>query len=286
MNVRGRVRRGHRDAPSRLAPVLGLAALGVALLAAGGPQRPAIEMVAIPGGVFLMGSATGRDDERPVHSVSISAFSMSRTAVTVGQLRAFVDASGYRTEAERSGGCVVFTGQGWETRSGVDWRHPGFSQGDDHPVTCVSWNDAQAFIRWLNAGSGRHYRLPTEAEWEYAARGGGGYCGAGLDSIAWHEGNSAGATHPVGLKRPNGYGLHDVIGNVWEWCSDWFGPYPSSPQSDPTGATEGTRRVNRGGSWYGAGSGCWRRARNTPDDRGNGLGFRLAADRAPGSDGR
>jgi len=257
---------------------LALAIIGAVGPAAGRRARPEIDMVAIPGGVFLMGSATGRDDERPVHSVSISAFSMGRTAVTVGQFRAFVDASGYRTEAELGDGCVVFTGRGWETRRGADWRDPGFSQGDDHPVTCVSWNDGQAFIRWLNASTGRRYRLPTEAEWEFAAGGGGGYCDAGLDSIAWHEGNSGGSTHPVGRKRPNAYGLHDMIGNVWEWCSDWFGPYTSSTQTDPTGAAEGTRRVNRGGSWYGAGRGCWRRARNTPDDRGNGLGFRLAAD--------
>jgi formylglycine-generating enzyme required for sulfatase activity len=268
------------------------AALALAVLGIGGapavlPQRSDVDMVGIPGGVFEMGSATGRDDERPVHGVRISAFSLSRTAVTVGQFRAFVDASGYRTEAERSGGCVVFTGRGWDTRRDADWRDPGFSQGDDHPVTCVSWNDSQAFIRWLNARTGRRYRLPTEAEWEYAARGGqGGYCDGNLDSAAWFDGNSGNSTHPVGRKRPNAYGLYDMIGNVWEWCADWYGGYPSSPQTDPTGPGDGSSRINRGGAWYGAARGCWRRGKNTPDDRGNGLGFRLAADAPSGLSGR
>jgi len=260
------------------AAAFALASLGLVGAPAGRPQQPVIDMVNIPGGVFEMGSATMRDDERPLHSVRISAFSMSRMAVTVGQFRAFVDASGYRTDAERSGGCVVFTGRGWETSSDADWRNPGFSQGDEHPVTCVSWDDSQAYIRWLNARTGRRYRLPTEAEWEYAARGGGGYCDVDLDSIAWYEGNSGGSTHPVGMKRPNAYGLHDMIGNVWEWCSDWLGAYPATAQTDPTGPAVGSMRVNRGGSWYGAASGCRRRGKNTPDDRGNGLGFRLAAD--------
>jgi len=264
------------------------AALAWAVLAlvgapAGRPQQSGIEMVNVPGGAFEMGSAAGRDDERPVHSVRIGDFSLSSKEVTVGQFRAFVDASGYRTEAERSGGCLVFTGRGWETRRDADWRNPGFRQGNDHPVTCVSWNDSQAFIRWLNARTGQHYRLPTEAEWEYAARGGqSGYCDGDLDSAAWYEGNSGGSTQPVGRKRPNAYGLYDMIGNVWEWCSDWCGGYSSLPQTDPTGSGDGSMRVNRGGAWYGAARGCWRRGRNTPDDRGNGLGFRLAADAPSG----
>jgi formylglycine-generating enzyme required for sulfatase activity len=263
---------------------LALAILGIAGSVAGRPDQSAIDMVNIPGGVFEMGSATGRDDEKPVHSVRIGAFSLSRMAVTVGQFRAFVDASGYRTEAERSRGCVVFTGRGWETRRGVDWRNPGFSQGDDHPVICVSWDDAQAFMRWLTARTGQRYRLPTEAEWEYAARGGqSGYCDGDLDSVGWYEGNSSGSAHPVGRKRPNAYGLYDMIGNVWEWCSDWYGGYPSSPQTNPTGPTSGSSRVNRGGAWYGAARACWHRGKNTPDDRGNGLGFRLATDAPPGS---
>jgi len=198
---------------------LALAALALVGAPAGRPQQPGIDMVNVPGGAFEMGSATGRDDERPVHSVRIGAFSLSRTAVTVGQYRAFVDASGYR----------------------------------------------------------------TEAEWEYAARGGrSGYCDADLDSVAWFEGNSGGSTHPVGSKRPNAYGLYDMIGNVWEWCSDWYGGYPPSLQTNPTGSSDGSNRINRGEAWYGASRGCWRRGKNTPDDRGNGLGFRLAADASPG----
>ena len=151
---------------------LGLAILAVYVSLLASPEKFAIEMVKIPGGSFQMGSLSGKDDEKPLHRVSISAFSLGKTAVTVGQFRAFVNESGYRTEAERGDGSVVFTGRTWEKRREANWRQPGFSQNDSHPVTCVSWNDCREFIRWLNGKTGRRYRLPTEAEWEYAARGG------------------------------------------------------------------------------------------------------------------
>ena len=233
-------------------------------------------MVSIPGGAFTLGSDSGRDDEKPVHAVSLGAFRLGQTPVTVGQFRRFVAETGYRTEAESGNGALAFTGRSWERRRDVDWRRPGFPQGDDHPVTCVSWNDCQRFIAWLNARTGESYRLPTEAEWEFAANG---LQGASLDSVAWFEGNAGGATHPVAALRPNAYGVHDLIGNVWEWCEDWYGGYPDSALVNPRGPASGSQRVNRGGCWYGASLDCrTRRGKNTPDDRGNGLGFRLAAD--------
>jgi len=239
-----------------------------------GRQQIAIEMAKIPGGTVQIGSRSGREDERPLHTVTISAFYLGRTPVTTGQFRTFVDETGYRTEAERGDGCVVFTGQGWDKTRGVSWRNPGFIQNDDHPVTCVSWNDAQEFIEWLNERTGKRYRLPTETEWEYAVgRGSDG----DVDEVAWTERNSGKSTHPVGLRKPNDFGLFDMIGNVWEWCEDWYGPYPAALQIDPSGPRNGSFRVNRGGAWYGANWECrTRRGKNTPDDRGNGLGFRLA----------
>ena len=132
-------------------------------------------MVRIPGGRFQMGSPaaeTGRDGDEGQHWVSLSAFEMGAHEVTVGAFRRFVAASGYRTEAEQGDGCWVSTGGQWEQKKDRDWRNPNFAQGDDHPVVCVSWNDALAYAKWLSAQTGKTYRLPTEAEWEYAARGG------------------------------------------------------------------------------------------------------------------
>jgi len=238
-------------------------------------------MVKIPGGTFQMGSNSGQRDEQPVHTVTVGAFLLGKTAVTVGQFEAFVSDTGYLTEAERGDGSVVFAGQGFDKRAAANWRNPGYQQDNRHPVTCVSWNDCLAFIQWLNTKTGKGYRLPTEAEWEFAARGGlPGDCYGNCDSIAWYGANSNMSAHPVAQKLPNAYGLYDMIGNVWEWCSDWYGPYSSSSQTNPTGSAAGSSRVNRGGAWYGPAIGCRAsdRAKNTPDDRGNGLGFRLALD--------
>jgi formylglycine-generating enzyme required for sulfatase activity len=133
-------------------------------------------------------------------------------------------------------------------------NNPSYFKGDDRlPVEQVSWNDAQAFIAKLNTpNDGYRYRLPTEAEWEFAARGGtaGPYYGD-PDGIAWYDSNSGNKTHTVGQKRPNGYSLYDMLGNVWEWCSDWYGDsyYDGSPAADPKGPSSGQSRVLRGGSW-------------------------------------
>ena len=161
--------------------------------------------------------------------------------------------------------------------------NPSNFKGDDLPVETVSWNDCQDFISKLNAMTGKRFRLPTEAEWEYAARGGKksrGYQYSGnntLGDIAWYSGNSSSRTHAVGTKQPNELGIYDMAGNVWEWCQDWKGSYSSSPLVNPIGAVSGSLRVYRGGSWSSSARGCRTSCRNcfTPNGRDNNLGLRL-----------
>ena len=194
-----------------------------------GPAAAAgMEFVRIPAGEFLMGSASAdaNDGEQPVTQVLISrAFDLGKYEVTQGQ---------------------------WEAVMGSN--PSGFQQcGSDCPVENVSWEDSQEFIRRLNAMDGAGtYRLPTEAEWEYAALAGtaGDGGAADLDAIAWCGEISADRTHPVGGKAPNGFGLHDMIGNVHEWVEDRYGPYPGGAVTDPEGAGSGSLWVFRGGSWY------------------------------------
>ena len=158
-----------------------------------------------------------------------------------------------------------------------------YFKGNDLPVENVSWNDCQEFIEKLNSKSGKglHFQLPSEAHWEYACRAGtrGAYnvSGASLDSLAWYYGNSDSNTHKVGTKSPNAWGLYDMLGNVWEWCSDWYGAYPSGDATDPTGPQNGSGRVARGGGWDDAFGVCRSAYRdgNSPADRLDILGFRL-----------
>ena len=162
--------------------------------------------------------------------------------------------------------------------------NPSSWQGDNLPVEKVSWNDCQTFITKLNQLTGKTFRLPTEAEWEYAARGGSksqGYKYSGsntLGDVAWYTGNSSSKTHEVGTKQANELGLYDMSGNVWEWCQDWFGNYESSAQTNPTGASSGSNRVRRGGSWIGAARSCrvTYRGDRTPTSTDYYLGLRLA----------
>jgi formylglycine-generating enzyme required for sulfatase activity len=215
------------------------------------------EMVFVQGGTFRMG-CTGEqgsdchDDERPAHSVTLSNFYVGKYEVTQAQWKA------------------------------VMGSNPSYFKGDNLPVEQVSWDDVQEFIRKLNAQTGKQYRLPTEAEWEYAARGGsksGGYKYSGSSSIknvAWFDEDwENGSPHLVGEKRPNELGIYDMSGNVYEWCSDWYGNYPASAQSNPVGASSGSNRVFRGGSWNGEATFCcvaYRSYGITCYD----LGFRLA----------
>ena len=281
---------GLPPAPSRRR-LLALAALGLALLGGAvvlawpgrrGPGRPGVAragagpapritnslgmtLVLIPAGAFLMGSIDtdpmAARDERPQHRVRFARpFYLGAHEVTVRQYRAFVVATGYRTEAEAGGaGGFVYDRERGEIRQdpSFTWRHPDDRAGpaDDEPVVQVTWNDATAFCDWLTRREGRSYRLPTEAEWEYACRAGrttrwsSGDDPASLDAYAWTVRNAGGIPHPVGRKRPNAFGLHDMHGNVWEWCLDGYGPYPAEGVVDGSAAAGGRERVLRGGSW-------------------------------------
>ena len=231
--------------------------------------------------------------EHPQHRVTLTkGFYMQSKKVTVGQWREFARGNGYKSETETSGGSYVWAGSKWEKKAGAYWDNPGFSQTDANPVTCVSWNDAQAFAEWLSRKDGGSYRLPTEAEWEYAARAGTMtpfYTGDCLSTgKANYNGNYPGKicskgtyrqkTTPVGAFSPNGWGLYDMHGNVWEWCHDWYGDYPSGSVTNPEGPSSGAYRVYHGGSWPNDARTCrsalrfWR----LPGYQNFNLGFRLA----------
>jgi formylglycine-generating enzyme required for sulfatase activity len=243
------------------------------------------------------------------HHVTLTrGFFLQTGEVTVGQWRSFARATGYRTEAERDGGVYLWSNGGWQKRAGLFWEAPGFIQDDRHPVTCVSWNDAQEFIGWVNGSQGGVHRLPTEAEWEYACRAGSGtarYWGDSPDeaclyaNVADLRAKSANPewtvhpcddgfhqTAPVARYRANRLGLFDMLGNAYEWCSDWYGGYPSAPVTDPGGPSGGAQRVARGGSWSAepASARSAYRFAFAPDYRFDFLGFRLARNEWP-SDG-
>ena len=188
-------------------------------------------MVYVSSGTFTMGGTSEQgsdayDDEKPTHNVTLSSYYICKYEVTQALWRA------------------------------VMGSNPSNFKGDNLPVENVSWNDCQTFINRLNSYTGRNFRLPTEAEWEFAARGGNysrhyKYSGSNyIGDVAWYDDNSGNRTHPVGTKQPNELGLYDMSGNVYEWCSDWYGSYSSYSQSDPTGPNSGSDRVDRGGSWY------------------------------------
>ena len=222
-------------------------------------------LIKIPPGEFSMGSPAtdpaAPPDERPGHLVRITRpFYLGETEVTVAQFRRFVDATSYRTTAEsRKGGGRMFdvTTRKVEQKPEFNWRHPDGSHpfGDQEPVVQVSWKDAVAFCEALTSVEGRLIRLPTEAEWEYACRAGtttrwcSGDAPESLDPFAWTLKNAGYTFHKVGLKRPNRWGLYDMHGNAWEWCSDWYGPYADASTTDPKGPPSGSNRVLRGGSY-------------------------------------
>ena len=236
------------------------------------------EMVSIPGGTFRMGdlSGEGDDDERPAHTVTVPAFMMGKYEVTVGQFRRFVEATEYRTDAERNAdgneGCYIDTSDGWDWTWGRSWQNPGYAIDHKQPVVCVSWNDAQAFIEWLTEKTGESYRLPSEAEWEYAARAGSttkyhfGNSESQLCRYANHADSSTGfdwrnkscsdgvgkRTATVGRYQPNAFGLYDIHGNVWEWVQDcWNDSYAEAPTDGRVWTRGGcSQHVARGGAWY------------------------------------
>ncbi|HEX8503666.1 MAG TPA: formylglycine-generating enzyme family protein [Pyrinomonadaceae bacterium] len=295
-----------------------LLACALALLGAGGCRREAARvapagpdesaraeregMVLVGGGTFRMGSDDEMPDEAPAHEVTVGPFWIDAREVTVGEFARFVAATGYKTDAEAFGWSGVFdreTGE-WARVDGADWRHPsgpGSRAADAEPVCQVSWRDAEAYARW--AGK----RLPTEAEWEYAARGGlkgrryawGDELRPGGRPVAnWWQGSfperdtgedGFRGRAPAGSFPPNGFGLYDVAGNVWEWCADWYGEgfYASSPRADPRGPASGEERVIRGGSWMCSENFCSNyrvaaRSHAAPDTGLDNLGFRCARD--------
>jgi serine/threonine-protein kinase len=258
------------------------------VLPAGGLSVAKMEFVPVPPGVFLMGSPAsekGRvQEEGPQHEVRITrSFSMGKYEVKVSEFREFVKSTGYRTEAEIRGWAWDLRGNKWEKVSGLYWDNPGFIQGEDHPVTCVSWNDAAEFAKWASKVTGRSHRLPTEAEWEYACRAGNrnpygiGPGDGSLKNHAWFLQNSGGKTHPVGGKLPNALGLYDIHGNAREWCLDWYGEYAAGASADPSGPPTGAKRVSRGGNWGArpADSRCADRKSSRPSDASPRIGFRL-----------
>jgi formylglycine-generating enzyme required for sulfatase activity len=280
-------------------------------------------MVFVPGGEFLMGTDDREgfptDGEGPIRRVRVKPFLMDRTTITNAQFAEFVKATGYKTEAERFGWSYVFhllvtpcarhrvVGTAaqtpwWLGVKGAAWARPfgpdsNVRQLRDHPVTHVSWNDAQAYCRWAGKW------LPTEAEWEFAARG-------GLEQARypWGDALTPGGEHvcniwqgrfphlntqedgylgtcPADAFPPNGYGLHNVAGNVWEWTADWFSPtfHVDGSRDNPQGPPEGQAKVTRGGSYLCHKSYCNRyrvaaRSQNTPDSSTGNLGFRCVAD--------
>jgi len=239
-------------------------------------------MVFVQGGTFQMGS--NEYDEKPVHTVTVSDFYIGKYEVTVSEFNEFINATNYKTDAEKKGYSYIWDGS-WTKKNGVTWKcdvkgNTRSMNEYDHPVIHVSWNDADAYCKWKGG------RLPTEAEWEYAARCGNkskGYKYSGsntISNVAWYSGNSGSKTHLVGLKQPNELGLYDMSGNVWEWCNDWYGSYSSSSQTNPRGASSGSYRVLRGGGWYYSGSSCRvaSRSLSNPDLSDSNVGFRFVRD--------
>lgn len=286
------------------------------------------EFVLIPAGEFMMGgqdiasevvgqfaqpkvAATALADEYPSHKVRISKpFFLSRYEVTVGQFRRFTESTGYLTEAEVDGtggwGYNIHTKKSEGRRSYFSWRDTGYPQTDEHPVVNVSYHDAMAYLKWLRDKENRNYRLPTEAEWEYANRAGSQMLYANtndpkqlpryaraldlsrhtdfghVQDLEIEPDDPSAFPTKVGSLSPNAWGLFDINGNVWEWVSDWYGEdyYAQSPVDDPKGPLSGDVRVRRGGGWNSFP--VWLRSSfrniNTPSSRCLNLGFRVARD--------
>ncbi len=264
-----------------------------------------IEMVYVQGGTFQMGSNDGESEEKPVHTVTVDDFYIGKYEVTVAEFEKFINATNYQTDADKGGNSWVYTNSEWKEEDGVNWRYD--AKGDkrprsdyNHPVIHVSWNDAVAYCNWLKKTTGKAFRLPTEAEWEYAAGGGNksnGYKWAGINSesslyryanfadkntdFSWatkSQNDNYTYTAPVGEYSPNELGIYDMTGNVWEWCSDWYDSdyYENSPRNNPQGASSGRYRVLRGGSWISEPNRCRVANRSySSSNRHSSIGFRL-----------
>lgn len=268
------------------------------------PDKSAMPFSWCPRGQFMMGASAndydGEADERPHHPVAFGAgFFLASHPVTRSQFARFADETGYATDAERGAGAFCFRDGEWRVDREINWRWPGFRQPDDHPVVAVSWYDAQRYLDWLNdVRPGHGFRLPTEAEWEYACRAGTTWryiSGNAPSGMTAHSNVAAPArraaptptfaddyvfTSAVARFAPNEWGLYDMVGNVWEWCADWYDPayYARSPRVDPVNDESGTHRVCRGGSGSNNAVVCRSSYRNRyePERAVNILGFRIA----------
>ncbi len=276
-----------------------------------------MEFVKVPAGEFMMGDTLSPEEVdrkwpggqvewyrwcHPRHRVRIGRdFLAGAMAVTRGQFARFVKEARHVTEAEKKGTGWAFKDLKWGEHKGINWQSPLFEQTDEHPVVCVSWDDAKAFCAWLSKVEGATCRLPAEAEWEYAAR-------AGSDAMTWYWGDDErGAqgranvacksdgfeyyfngvedgfkhTSPAGMFQPNAFGMYDVIGNVWEWCEDtWHDSYEDAPSDGSAWEDRGPARILRGGSWNYS-PWCCRsagRGKHEPDSRYHTVGFRVVVD--------
>jgi sulfatase modifying factor 1 len=224
------------------------------------------EMIPVEGGSFLMGndSLFEGNDAKPVHQVTLGGFRISKYEITVAQFRAYCKAK--RRPMPKT---------------------PSWGWKEDHPIVNVSYPEAVLYCKWLSQETGQLYQLPSEAQWEYAARGGhlqqaAVYAGSSLmDSSGWYASNSNLQSHTVGTKLPNAIGVYDCSGNVWEWCSDWYAEdyYKNSPSNNPTGPVKGKYRVLRGGSWGSTPDRCRVDARmdGTPSHHHENFGFRVVS---------
>lgn len=219
---------------------------------------PKPTMIPIEGGTFIMGSDSVGSAEKPKHTVTISSFSMGKYEVTVAEYKAFCTSTDSTMPDE-----------------------PYWGWNDKHPIVNVNFNDAKAYCNWLSETTDQNYRLPTEAEWEYAARGGNksaGYTYSGsndMEEVGWIGDNAGGQTQVVGRKKPNELGLYDMSGNVWEWCEDWYGDYTATTQINPRGPGSGSDRVLRGGSWDSPFTEVGFRLTNNPEYIFSYYGFRV-----------
>ena len=268
-----------------------------------------MKLALLPAGDFRMGTPQTEkwhfEDETPPRRRSLTKpFYMGIHHVTRSQFAAFVQQTNYKTEAEQEGWAMLWNGA-WQKVEGASWRKPGFDQDDNHPVVCVSWNDAVEFCNWLGRTSGKTIGLPTEARWEYACRAGtetiypwgnrpeegNGWCNAadrsitkkfsGWTTFAWDDGYLF--TSPSGKFKANAFGLYDMTGNAWQWCADWY--YQDylkerEPHIDPTGPPSGAYRVTRGGSWRSGPDYCRSavRRKEPPAARNDMLGFRVVVE--------
>ena len=228
-------------------------------------------MVKVEGGTFMMGATSGQGSdvyewEKPTHQVTLSSYYIGQTEVTQALWKAVM---GTTVSQQRD-------------KANTYWPLRG--EGSNYPRYYISWDECQSFVAKLNQLTGKRFRLPTEAEWEYSCRGGNmsrGYKYSGSNTIgdvAWYKDNSNSETHPVATKSPNELGIYDMSGNVWELCQGWYGKYSSNAQTNPTGASSGSYRVSRGGCWFSFANYCRssNRSNLSPDRRSSYVGLRLA----------